>query len=571
MSKSQTDPVVVQVVRNGLDSVAEQMAVTLRRTAYSTIIREVLDYATALFDRQGRLVAQSSRIPLFVNAMGPTLRFVLENNVPLSEWEEGDVYLVNDPYLGGSQHLPDLATFMPIFHEGKLVGIAGAIGHHVDVGGSSPGGYNLKSTDIFQEGLRIPPVRLIKRGEVVEDIKRLVTANFRLPDLTWGDIGAQIASMQIGQRGFAELLSRFGVTTVEACVEELLDYSERMIRAGLRTIPRGSYGYVDFLDDDGTSEEPIRIQVKLEVGDGEIVADFTGTSAQRPSPINGSESMVLACVQYAIMAAVSPDAPVNEGCFRPVKIIAPIGTVVNAQPPAPVVGRIAVCHRCCDVVLGALVDALPGRIPAAYYGMSNIISLSGKTPGSSTPWIFFEVLVGGWGGRPGSDGVEACSAHIHNVANTPVEMLERLYPLRIETYSLRPDSGGAGEYRGGCGLVREIRLIEGEALLSLHSDRTKTGAYGLFGGGKGATAEWILNRGREDERRLSSKEAGIKLRAGDLLTVRTQGGGGYGSPAKRTSDATQRDLRAGKVSEAAVREPGIGTSTVPVPGSSRHA
>ena len=280
----------------------------------------------------------------------------------------------------------------------------------------------------------------------------------------------------------------------------------------------------------------------------------------------------LACVQYAIMAAVSPDAPVNEGCFRPVKIIAPIGTVVNAQPPAPVVGRgIAVCHRCCDVVLGALVDALPGRIPAAYYGMSNIISMSGKTRGSSTPWIFFEVCVGGWGGRPGSDGVEACSAHIHNVANTPIEMLERLFPLRIETYSLRPDSGGVGEYRGGCGLVREIRLIDGEALLSLHSDRTKTGPYGLFGGGKGATAEWTLNRGRADERRLSSKEAGVKLRAGDLLTLRTQGGGGYGSPTMRSPDATQRDLRAGKVSAEAVRESSIDALTIPAPGSSPHA
>ena len=475
-----TDPILVQVVKNGLESVAEQMSATLRRTAYSTLIREVLDYATGLFDRQGRLIAQSSRIPIFTNAMGPTLRFVLENCAPLDEWEPGDIFALNDPYLGGSQHLPDIVTFMPVFHRDRLVGIAGAIGHHVDLGGSQPGGYNLKARDIFQEGLRIPPVRLYRNDAVVKDIKQLIISNMRLPHLTWGDIEAQIAALSIGRRGLVELFDRFGQTLIQGCVSELLDYSERLMRQGIRRIPPGRYESADELDDDGVSDEPVRLKLALTVTDDEIVADFTGTDAQRPSPINGSKAMVTAAVHYAITAAVAPDVPVNEGCFRPIGLVAPEGTVVNALPPAPVVGRIAICHRCCDVLFRALAKAMPGRIPAAYYGMSNTYLLSGIADDGSTPWILHEINVGGWGGRPNSDGPEALSASIHNVANNPVEMVERLYPLRVERYALRADLGGAGRYRGGLGYEREVQLLEGRAALTIHSDRSSATPLGAW-------------------------------------------------------------------------------------------
>lgn len=552
MASKQVDPVLVQVVRNALDSVAEQMSVTIRRTAYSTIIREVLDYATALFDDQGRLIAQSSRIPIFVNAMGPTLRFVLENTVPLDQWEEGDVFLVNDPYLGGSQHLPDLVTFTPVFHGDKLIGVAGAIAHHVDIGGSSPGGYNLRATEIFQEGLRIPPVRLYHRGKLVADMKKLITANMRIPELTWGDIEAQLAAMKIGVRGMVELLDQYGGATVDSCVEELLNYSDRMMRHGISQIPDGSYEFEDFLDDDGISADPIKIKVKLSITGDHLTADFTGTDGQRPCPINGSKTMITAAVHYAVMAAVAPDAPLNEGCFRPIEIVAPEGSVVNCLPPAPVVGRIAVCHRTCDAVLGALAKALPGRIPAAYYGMSNIYCLSGRWEGGA-PWILFEVGVGGWGGRPRVDGIEACSAHIHNVANTPVEMLERLYPVRVRQYALRPDSGGAGQYRGGCGYVREIELVKGQAALSVHSDRMRIAPYGVEGGGPGMTAEWLINPGEASERRLTGKEAGVTMMGSDVLSIHTQGGGGYGDPRSRRSDAIERDLAEGKITPDAAK------------------
>lgn len=561
MSVTRVDPVMLQVVKNGLESVAEQMAVTIRRTAYSTIIREVLDYATALFDGEGRLIAQSTRIPSFVNAMGGSLRYVLRHSVPLEEWEEGDVYLVNDPYLGGSQHLPDLATFTPVFYRGDLVGIAGAIGHQVDIGGSAPGGYNLQATEIFQEGLRIPAVRLYHRGRLVPDIKKLISANIRLPDVTLGDIEAQVAAMQIGQRGMTELLDRYGLETVGACTEELLNYSERLMRQSIRKIPNGAYAFADRLDDDGLVDEPVNIRVMVTVEDEDVTVDFTGTDPQRRTPANGSPAMVLGIVNYVIMAAVAPDIPVNEGCFRPIRVITPEGTVVNARPPAPVVGRIAIMHRCCDTILGALAQALPGRIPAAYYGMSSIYCLAGISPEGATPWILFEVSVGGWGGRPSSDGLEACSAHIHNVANTPVEMIERIYPVRVESYSLRSDSGGPGMFRGGLGLIRELRLLEGEATLTVHNDRLKFAPWGLAGGGEGTRGSLLLNPGTAGERHLRGMQSGIRVRAGDVFSIRTQGGGGYGDPRRRDPAAVRRDVALGKVSpEAAQRLHGVSVS-----------
>ncbi|MCW5886840.1 MAG: hydantoinase B/oxoprolinase family protein [Anaerolineales bacterium] len=548
------DPVMTQVIRNGLDSVAEQMGIAFRRTAIAPLIREALDFATALFDRNGCLISQSSRIPLFVNAMGPTLRFVLENCLPLSDWKDGDIILLNDPYLGGSQHLPDLATFMPIFSDGVLIGVAGAIGHHVDLGGIAPGSYAMSSVEIFQEGLRIPPVHLYRQGQLVPEVKALLLGNVRLPDQLWADLNAQIAAMKIGYRGFVELVERFSLDSVEQATEELLDYSDALMKAGIAKIPNGSYEFVDWLDDDGRSDEPVKIAVSLTVEDDSITADFTGTSEQRRSPINGSLAMLMAVLHYAIVAAVAPDIPVNEGCFRRIRVLAPEGTVVNAQPPVPVVGRIALCHRVCDVIIGALAQAIPQLVPAGFYGMSNIYTIAGIEPDGTASWITMEILVGGWGGRDGADGLEACAAHVHNASNTPIEMVERLYPIRVEKYCLRDIAAGAGRYRGGSGLVREFRLLSGEATLSIHGDRIKFPPYGLVGGKSGAPAVWLLNRGTDRERALYGKEASIKMQAGDTLTVETQTGGGYGDPIERDARAIARDVDFGKLTRGKATE-----------------
>lgn len=548
------DPVLMQVVKNALDSVAEQMAVTLQYTAHSTVIREVLDFATALLDVQGRLVSQTAAAPTFVNALGPTLRFVMDQACPLSQWEEGDVFLVNDPYLGGSQHLPDLAMFRPIFWRGRLVGVAGCIAHHVDVGGAAPGSYYMTATEIFQEGLRIPPVRLYRRGELQGDIKRLLFANMRIPDYVWGDMEAQLACLRIGEQGFRELLDRWSPETIAACVEALLGYSERLMRAGLRKIPEGVYRFEDRLDDDGASDEPVRIAVTITVKGDEVIADFTGSSAQRPAPINCSLSMTTAVVHYCLVAAVGADVPVNEGCFRPVTVIAPEGSVINALPPAPVVGRMATLHRTCDAVNGALAQALPERIPAAYYGMSTTTMMSGIGAQGAMSWVLFEIQVGGWGGQSWRDGFESCSAMIHNPANTPIEMLERMHPVRIERYALREDSGGPGKHRGGMGIARDTRLLEGRAVITVLGDRMKQGPYGLHGGLEGGRTEIVINPGGSNERRLPSKITGVPIAAGEVFGTRTTGGGGWGDPKARDRDAVRRDLALGKISARAARD-----------------
>ena len=547
------EPVMMMVVKNGLDSIAEQMAITLRRTAHSTVIREILDFGVGLFDRKGQLLSQTTGAPIFINAMGPTLRFILENAYPLEAWENGDVILVNDPYLGGSQHLPDIAAFRPIFHGDDLVGITASIAHHVDVGGTAPGSYHMSATEIFQEGLRIPPVKLYRRGELVADIKSMLTANIRLPDAVWGDLEAQVACMKIGERGLLELYERHGRKTVEDCGAALLDYSERLMRQGIRKIPDGRYSFEDRLDDDGVRDEPVAIKVTLTVEGDEIIADFSGSAPQRAAPINCSESQMHAVVHYAVTATVAADMPVNEGCFRSIHLIAPRGSVVNATPPAPVVGRMATVHRACDVVFGALAQAVPDRVPAAFYGMSTTTVINGLNDDDSLSWVLFQIDIGGWGGRTDDDGLSATAAHCHNVGNTPIEMIERLRPVRVERYALRPDSGGAGAQRGGLGIIRDLRLLEGRTLLATLADRMKFRPYGLAEGGEGAATELILNPETAQERRLPSKCSGVRFQAGDLLSIRTSGGGGNGRSELRDQSAIQRDLDLGYITAPAAR------------------
>jgi N-methylhydantoinase B len=326
------------------------------------------------------------------------------------------------------------------------------------------------------------------------------------------------------------------------------------MRAGIRRIPNGRYRFADRLDDDGVSDKPVEIRVELTVADEEIVADFTGSSAQRTAPINCSVSMTTAVVHYCLVAAIGADVPVNEGCFRPVRIVAPAGTVINAVPPAPVVGRMATLHRTCDVVNGALAQALPDRIPAAYYGMSTTTMLSGLGDDGGLRWVLFEIGVGGWGGSAFRDGLESCSAQIHNPANTPIEMIERLHPVRVERYELRQDSGGAGQHRGGLGLERDVRLLTGRGQFTVLADRMKFGPYGLAKGGDGARTEITINPGAARERKLPSKITGIALEAGDLVRIKTTGGGGWGDPASRDREAVRRDLALGKISARVARD-----------------
>ena len=541
------DPVTFEVVNNALVGVAEQMAATILRTSYSTVIREMLDYSTAVFDLDGRIIAQSCRIPIHLNSMSRSLRTTLDESIPIEEWEEGDVVVTNDPYKGG-QHLPDIQTFLPVFHDGRLVAVCGTLGHHLDVGGMRPGSYAGEAVEIYQEGLRIPPIKLFERGRLNERLFDLIACNIRLPDITLGDLRSQTAALEIGRDGVIELIARYGADVIRACMDEATQASEARLRARLRALPEGRYRGTCQVDDDGVVDEPIRIVTTLTIEGGSIHVDFTGTDRQRRSPINATLSSCESATYFAVLSVLDPTIPANYGVYQPIRITAPEGTVVNALPPAPVVGRNAITHTIVNALTIALSEVVPERITAGYYGMSNVYILSGDGgPDDGRGWIFFDIEVDGGGGRPAKDGLDCYSQGIHNLANTPIEMVEATYPLRFRRYEFIPDSGGAGRSRGGLGVRRDIEFLGERGTLDTQFDKFKVAPFGLFGGGNGATGRLVLNPDGPESRALASKTVDLEIRRGDVVSMWTQGGGGYGPPGERDPAAVARDVREGKL------------------------
>lgn len=547
------DPVTLEVVNNALVGVAEQMAATILRTSYSTVIREMLDYSTAVFDTSGRIIAQSCRIPIHLNSMSRSLRTTLDQAIPIEEWRAGDIIITNDPYMGG-QHLPDVQTFMPVFAEGELVAICGTLGHHLDVGGMRPGSYAGDAVEIFQEGLRIPPIKLFEEGEINERLFAMIEANIRQPAMTIGDLRAQTAALEIGRDGVLELIDRYGVRTIMDCLDEAIDASEGRLRDRLRELPAGVYESEYFIDDDGVIDEPIRIVTKVTIGDGTIHIDFTGTDPQRRSPINATLSSCESAVYFAILSILDPSIPANYGVYKPIEITAPEGSIVNAMPPAPVVGRNAITHTIVNSLMRAFSQIIPERITAAYYGMSNVHILAGDGGNGRDSWIFFDIEVGGWGARHNKDGIDCYSQGIHNLANTPIEMVEATYPLRYTHYEFLPDTGGTGRQRGGLGVRRDIQFLDGTGSLNTQFDKFKIAPFGLFGGGDGATGSMMMNPDGPEPEDLHSKTVNHVLKHGDVYSMRTQGGGGFGPPDERDPSAVERDLREEKISAKTARD-----------------
>ncbi len=547
------DAITLEVIRHGLVAAAEQMATAIERSAHSQVIREMLDYSTAVFDRSGGIVAQSTRIPMHLNSMTRALRTLIRERFPLSEWQDGDVYVTNDPYSGG-QHLPDIQTFSPVFHEGVCLAITGTLGHHLDVGGRAAGSYGGDATEIFQEGLRIPPSRIVTAGVPNELFMPLFAANIRVPSKTVSDLRAQIAALSVGAADVLRLAGRYGSATLLAAMDELIATSERRMRAAILTVPEGTFAAADTVDGDGLEDEPLAIEVKVSRERDVLVVDFTGTAPQVRGPINCPIASTESATYYAVTAVLDPGIAPNEGAYRPIKIVAPEGTVLNPRFPAPVVGRNIFTHRIANVVMAALGLALPERAVASYYGNSNVYVLS-RYDDQGKASVQFEIEVGGWGGRPAEDGPDCLSAGIHNLANNPVELVENEFPLRILRYGLRPDSGGAGRHRGGLGAERSFEVLE-DCELSTQFDRVKYPPPGLHGGQPGATAKLLVERDGIVEE-LAGKTQARQLRRGDRVTVLTQGGGGLGDPTERDRRALARDIAEGKVSaEGAVREYG---------------
>ena len=547
------DRITFEVVNNALVGVAEQMAATILRTSYSTVIREMLDYSTAVFDLEGRIIAQSCRIPIHLNSMSRSLRTTLDETIPITEWRPGDIIVTNDPYKGG-QHLPDIQTFLPVFSDSKLVAFCGTLGHHLDVGGMRPGSYAGDADEIYQEGLRIPPIKLFREGEINERLFALIAANIRQPETTIGDLRSQTAALEIGRDGIIELIERYGLETFKACMELAIESSEARMRDKLRELPNGTWEGEYFIDDDGVTEDAIRIATKVTIDDGSIHVDFTGTDPQRRSPINATLSSCESATYFTILSILDPTIPANYGVYKPITITAPEGSIVNALPPAPVVGRNAVTHTVVGALTKALSQVVPDRITASYYAMSNVYILAGDSGNDGRGWILFDIEVGGGGGRHSKDGLDCYSQGIHNLANTPIEMVETTYPLRFRRYEFLPDSCGPGKHRGGLGVRRDIEFLDENGSLNTQFDKFKIAPFGLFEGGDGATGRLMLNPDDPNEKHLRSKTIDLKLKKGDVISIWTQGGGGYGPAAERDPDAIGRDIREGKITPAHARD-----------------
>ncbi|WP_425498776.1 hydantoinase B/oxoprolinase family protein [Haloplanus salilacus] len=533
------------------------MNATLVRTGYSPNITDRRDCSCALFDvasdgeASAELVSQAENIPVHLGAMPYSVTAAIEA-FPPSSLSPGDAVLLNDPFHGGA-HLPDMTLVTPVFVEGDLVAVAANRAHHADVGGALAGSVAADSTDIYQEGLRVPPVKLYDGGDPVEDVFDLLLTNVRTPEERRGDFRAQRAANRTAVDRVRELAERHGLDTLRAATTEIKAYAERRMRAELDELPDITVRFEDHLDDDGLNHEDLRIAVAVTVDGDDVVVDFEGTSDGVAGPINAPLAVTASATYYAVRCVTDPDVPPNAGTYRPVEIRAPAGSIVNARPPSAVVGgNLEVSQRVVDALLGAFGTEAPERSVAAGQGTMNSVTFGG-TDSEGDPFAFYETVGGGSGGRAGADGLDGVHVHMSNTRNTPAELLETAYPLRVRRYEYRADSGGAGEFRGGLGIRRDIEALTDGVAFSLLADRRRHRPYGIAGGGPGSAGSDRLVRVDGDETGIAGKST-HDLDAGDVVSVRTPGGGGFGDPADRETEAVRRDLRLGTLSAAVARD-----------------
>ena len=545
-ASSGIDPITLEVVRNKVEGIANEMQSTLLRSSFSTVVKEGLDASASLFTLAGETLAQALAIPIHLATLIPIMKTFLQR-FPAAEMREGDIYIMNDPYLGGT-HLPDIALVMPVFHDGRLLAFSAAMTHHQDVGGMSPGSVPPNASEIYQEGIRIPPLKLRDGGVFNDTLLDMLKLNVRVTDMFMGDLGAQIAACTVGARRLGELAERYGHEGAQALFAELLNRSEALTRHALADIPNGTYRYVDFLDNDGVElDKPVRIEVSVTIADGAMHCDFQGTGPQTKGPFNAVPSGSQAAAYFAVRALTDPGIPTNGGCFRPVTLNLPEGTLVNPLEPAPVNSRTATIKRITSVIIGALKNAMPHKVPADGSSELHVLMFGGQRTNGKR-FVVGEFTAGGSGGGPRKDGVDVIETDGSNCMNLPVEALELEAPIRVRRMALRPDSGGPGRFRGGLGCVREFEFLHGEVVLTHRGERHFHPAQGSQGGGDGACSVSRIARGDGSEEVVRSKLL-TTVRAGDRLIVETAGGGGYGPASERDRQAVLDDVRNGKVSE----------------------
>jgi N-methylhydantoinase B/oxoprolinase/acetone carboxylase alpha subunit len=518
------DPIELELFKNIFISISEEMAAVLGRTALSPNIKERKDYSCSLFNRDGETLAQGSHIPVHLGAMPLSVQAAIRS-LP---FEEGDLVILNDPYRGGT-HLPDITCVSPVFVKGKLWFFVANRAHHADVGGMSPGSMPL-ATELFQEGLIIPPLKLVSRGRRNDDVLSLILSNVRTPDERRGDLLAQIAANDVGRARIREIVGRYGLGKISRYAGLVQDYTEKFLRATIRAIPDGLYGFTDFMDNDGITERPVKIAADVTIRGDRAVVDFGRSGRQVEGGVNANHAITCSAVLYVFRALVEEDIPFNTGLMRPLEIIAPKGSIVNAEfPAACAAGNVETSQRIVDVLLGALARAIPERIPGASQGTMNNIAFGGHDSSRGRPFAYYETIGGGMGAGLTAPGLSGVHTHMTNSLNTPLEALENYLPLKIRRYGLRKGSGGKGLRRGGQGIVREYEF-QVPTSLTIMSERRKFAPYGLRGGGPGAKGKnTLISRGRK--KTLGSK-VNIKLRPGDVLRIETPGGGGYGRPGR---------------------------------------
>jgi N-methylhydantoinase B len=540
------DAVQTEVIRNALVSAAEEMSVTVWRTSRSSVVREILDYSTCVFDADGFSVAQAARMPVHLNSMAACLQDLINHHLPLADWDDGDVIITNDPYSGG-QHLPDIQTFKPVFLDGQRIAIVGILVHHLDVGGGAPGSYDASATEIHQEGFRIPPMKIVTAGVRNQAIIDLLLANSREPENVGGDFASQLAALDTGAQTLRRIGARYGQARLAAATTRIQNQSEAAMRAIISDITNGRYEFADWVDDDGIDTETnLKIAAEVIIEDDQLTVDLSGSSRQAPGPVNCTLNMSRSAVICGVLMSIGRDVPANAGCYRPIIVNAPEGTVVNALYPAPVANRMAVGHRIVNAVMGAFAAALPDRVPASYYGVSYAYAINAINADGSRQ-VYFDLECGGWGAHPEGDGANGFSCGFHNIANSPIEMIEGDYPITFTGYGLLPNSGGAGTYRGGLGLFRGFRLDAPMGSFAANLDRFKIPPYGLAGGQPGRGGKLTLTRADGSTQALPSKVAGLALQKGDCLQLETSGGGGHGDPSQRSQALIEHDRQAGYV------------------------
>ncbi len=543
------DPILFEVIRNALVEVTEEMSVSIQRTAFSTNVKTRLDYSCAFVDAQGRMVAQAFCQPAHLVTIGRLIpRSVQEYGS--ENLEPGDMLVVNDPHRQGS-HLNDIFLIAPFFHRGELVGYVSNCCHHVDVGGGAPASIGA-FREIYQEGIILPVVKLVSRGEIHPGLWKMILANVRADREVGGDLRAQIAANNMGMRRLTALLDRYGKETLDFYVDRLLEYTARRIEGELEKLPQGTYEAEGWLDDDGITDRPVHLKAKVTLEGRKIRFDFRGTDPQRSAPMNSNLTQTFTACVYVLKCLVDPDIPVNEGFYQPIEVIAPKGLALNARHPGAIVGGWEVSMRLCEVLFKALSQAVPDRVPAGTKGMICHVGFGGEDPRTGDYYTYLETLAGGYGGRFNSDGPDAVQTHIQNTQNAPIEETELNYPVRITRYSLIPDSEGPGRYRGGLGLCREYVFPEHEPVFTILADRAKFPPWGLFQGGDGKPARY-LSFLDGSPRKLPSKGTD-QVRLGERVRIETCGGGGYGPPWERDPERVLRDVREEKICPARARD-----------------